>query len=153
MRIAKYRTELDEYKHNVLVRENAVNYACNKLDSPSEIADMFNNVFRLNHRAEEYAYMAAFSTKLKVLGVFEISHGNIDSTHINPREVFIRLLLSGAAKFVICHNHPSGDSFPSPEDLEVTKRLTKCADLMGIQFTDHIIIGDSYFSFKENGLL
>lgn len=153
MRITKYRTELDANRHNILVKESAVNYACDRLDSPSAITGMFNSVFGLNRMAEEYVYMTAFSSAFKVLGVFEISHGNVHASLIRPREVFIRLLLSGAVSFVICHNHPSGVCTPSKEDIEMTDRLKRCAGLMGVPFTDHIIIGSSYYSFKENGLL
>lgn len=153
MRITKYRTELDANRHNILVKESAVNYACESLNNPSAIACMFNTVFGLDRMAEEYVYMTAFNTQFKVLGVFEISHGNVHASPISPREVFIRLLLSGAANFVICHNHPSGLCIPSKEDIEMTDRLKRCADLMGVPLTDHIVIGSSYYSFKENGLL
>lgn len=153
MRITKYKTELDTNRHNVLVKEYAVHYACDNLDSPSAIATMFNNVFGLNRMAEEYVYMAAFDTQFKVLGVFEISHGSVNASIIHPREVFIRLLLSGATSFVICHNHPSGLCEPSEEDINMTERLNECADLMGTPLVDHIIIGDSYYSFSEHSLL
>lgn len=123
MRITKYRTELDSKRHNVLVKESAVNYACDKLDTPSAIAQMFNSVFGLDHMAEEYVYLAAFTTTCRVLGVFEVSHGTVNTTPANPREIFIRLLLSGASCFAVCHNHPSGDCTPSDEDIGLTKRL------------------------------
>lgn len=153
MRITKYRTELDTNRHNVLVKESAVNYACESLDNPSAIANMFNDVFRLNRMAEEYVYMLSFSSTYRVLGAFQISHGNINTSIVSSREIFICLLLSGAASFVLCHNHPSGICTPSEKDISVTKKLEKCAKLMEIQFTDHIIIGSSYYSFKENKLL
>lgn len=153
MRITTYRAELNADRHNVLVKESAVNYPCDKLDNPSSIVAMFNSAFGLSHMAEEYVYMIAFSSAFKVLGVFEISYGNINSSFIGSREVFIRLLLSGTANFVICHNHPSGVCIPSKEDIEITEKLKKCANLMKVQLIDHIIIGDSYYSFKENKLL
>lgn len=153
MRITKYRTELDANRHNVLVKESAVNYACESLNNSAAIATMFNSVFGLDRMAEEYVYMTAFSSAFKVLGVFEISHGSVSASLISPREVFIRLLLSGAANFVICHNHTSGLCTPSEKDIDMTKRLKKCADLMGVRFIDHIIIGDSYYSFQEHKLM
>ena len=153
MRITKYRAELDSERHNILVKESAVNYACDKLDNPCDIVKMFNSVFGLDHMAEEYVYLVAFSTTYRVLGVFEISHGTVNTTLASPREIFIRLLLSGASRFVICHNHPSGDCKPSCEDVGLTKRLQDCADLMGIKFADHIITGNGYYSFKEYNLL
>lgn len=153
MRITKYKTGLDSFRHTVLIKESAINYAYDKLDNPASIVKMFNDVFSLNNMAEEYVYMAAFSTAYRVLGVFEVSHGTVSTTTANPREIFIRLLLSGASCFVICHNHPSGDCKPSDDDIGLTKRLQECASLMGIIFTDHIITGDGYYSFKEHGIL
>jgi len=153
MKIIKYRTELDADRHNILVKESAVNYTCDRLDSPSAIVQMFNSIFGLNHMAEEYVYLAAFSTTYKVLGIFEVSHGTVNATPAGPREIFIRLLLSGASCFAICHNHPSGECIPSDDDIGFTKRLQECSVLMGITFTDHIIIGKNYYSFKENNLL
>lgn len=153
MRIIKYQAELDSKRHNILIKESAVNYACDRLDSPPVIVQMFNDVFSLNSMAEEYVYLTAFSTAYKVLGVFEVSHGTVRTTTASPREIFIRLLLSGASCFIICHNHPSGDCKPSDDDIGLTKRLQECASLMGITFTDHIITGDGYYSFKEHGIL
>ena len=153
MRIMKYRTGLDTRRHNVLIKESVVNYTCERLDSPASIARMFNDVFALSSMAEEYVYMAAFSTAYKVLGVFEVSHGTASTAVASPREIFIRLLLSGVSCFVICHNHPSGDCKPSDDDIGITKRLQECASLMGITFTDHIITGNGYYSFRENGIL
>lgn len=112
MRITKYRTGLDSGRHNVLIKESAVNYVCDRLDSLFVIVQMFNDVFDLSSMAEEYVYLAAFSAAYKVLGIFEVSHGTVRTTTANPREIFIRLLLSGASCFIICHNHPSGDCKP-----------------------------------------
>lgn len=153
MRITKYRTELNSHRHNILVKESAVNYACDRLDNPSDIVTMFNSVYGLNRMAEEHVYMAAFSTAYKVLGIFEVSHGTVNTAQASPREIFIQLLLSGASCFVICHNHPSGECTPSDYDIGFTKRLQECAVLMGITFTDHIITGRNYYSFKEDNLL
>jgi len=83
-----------------------------------------------------------------------ISIGTLESSILNPREIFKDALCANAASFVVLHNHPSGDPSPSNEDKEVTKRLERGSFLMGIPMLDHIIIGDNrYFSFKESGLL
>ena len=62
----------------------------------------------------------------------------------------MRLCLCGASSFMLIHNHPSGECTPSNEDIQITKRLEECGKLMNIELIDHIIIGDGYFSFKEN---
>lgn len=157
MRITKYKTMLDKDRKNILVKEKAVNYVteCNTLNMPIYVVDMLNSVFDLEHMAEEYLYAVAVDTKSHCLGVFEITHGTVDCSLISPREIFIRLLLCGAVGFFLVHNHPSGDTAPSRQDIEVAKRIKECADLIGIQFLDNIIVGaqDSYYSFYEHNRL
>lgn len=153
MRITKYRTELDENRHNVLVKESATNYNTDNLNNPELIVNVLNDCFSMNRLAEEHLYLIALDTKNKAVGVFEVSHGTVNTTLVNPREIFIRLLLVGASSFVISHNHPSGDCTPSKEDVQITRRLKECADMMGIMLLDHIIVGDGYSSLKESGYI
>lgn len=150
MRITKYRTELNENKHNVLVKEKAFNYQCDSLDNPKSIVKMLNEYFHLNKMAEEYLYMIALDTKCHPLGVFEVSHGTVNSSLVSPREVFIRAILCGATYIILSHNHPSGVVTPSKEDREVYKRIKESGKLIGIELLDNIIIGDGYYSFLEH---
>lgn len=150
MRITKYRTELNENKHNVLVKEKAFNYQCNNLSSPESIAELLNECFHLNKMAEEYLYMIALDTKYHPLGVFEVSHGTVNLSLVSPREVFIRAILCGATYIILSHNHPSGVVTPSKEDREVYKRIKESGKLIGIELLDNIIIGDGYYSFLEH---
>lgn len=155
MRITMYGVEFNNDKQNVLVKENAVNYACEfkAFDQPEKIVRMMNDIFRMNKKSEEYAYILALNTKTKLLGVFELSHGTVDMSLVSTREIFIRLLLSGATGFVLVHNHPSGDCEPSHEDILVTKKVKDSGKLIGINLLDHIIIGDEFYSFcKEDNL-
>lgn len=151
MRITLYNTELDENRHNVLVKEKAVNYSAESLNSPEAVTDMLNTVFRLNKQAEEHVYMIALNTKSKPLGVFKISHGAVDQSICSPREIFIRALLCGASGIILAHNHPSGDVTPSKEDMMVYKRIKEAGGLIGVNLLDNIIVGDYYFSFTEQG--
>ena len=71
-----------------------------------------------------------------------------------PREVFKVAILSNAYSILLAHNHPSGDTTPSQEDLNITKRIKSASEIMGIPILDHLIIGSNgYYSFKENGEL
>ena len=152
MRITTYKTELNQDNLNVLVKEKSCNCTgVETLNTPSLIAEMFNVVFRLNKQTEEYLYMIALDNKGKPLGVFEISHGMVNMTICNPREIFIKALLCGASGIVIAHNHPSGDTTPSKEDIESYNRLKEAGKLIGINVLDSIIVGDSYYSFMKNG--
>lgn len=149
MRITTYRTELNEDQHNVLVKENSCNCPVDSLRNPQSVTEMLNTVFRLNKQAEEYVYMIALNTKCKPLGVFEISHGTVDQSICNPREIFIKALLCGANGIILAHNHPSGDTTPSKNDIEVYQRIKEAGKIIGVNLFDNLVVGNGYFSFME----
>lgn len=149
MIVNKYRTELNEDKLNILVKESSVGYDFDgELNSPEKIVQMMNSLYNMRNMAEEYVYVLATDTRCNPLGVFEVSHGSVDCSVVNPREIFIRLLLCGATKFFLIHNHPAGSTHPSAEDIKLTERVKSAGELIGIRLLDHIIIGDSHFSFS-----
>lgn len=153
MRITTYKTELNKDNLNILVKEKSCNCTgVETLNTPLLTAEMFNVVFRLNKQTEEYLYMIVLDSKNKPLGVFEISHGAVNMTICNPREIFIKALLCGASGIVITHNHPSGDTTPSSEDIQSYNHLKEAGKLIGINVLDSIIVGESYYSFHENGI-
>ena len=93
------------------------------------------------------------NTKMQVESKSVISIGNIDSAPVHPREVFGPAIRRGAAAVVAAHNHPSGDPTTSAQDIEVTKRLIRASEILGIRFVDHVIVGNGRFiSMKEEGL-
>ena len=148
MRITKYSVEVRADGRNVLVKESARNYGeiSGGIDSKEKAKMLLDTMFRASYQAEEYVWLIALNTKLKPVGVFEVSHGTVDTSIVRPREIFVRLLLCGATGFIIAHNHPSGDTTPSSEDIDVTTRISECAKLMGLRFFDHVILGESVFS-------
>jgi DNA repair protein RadC len=83
-----------------------------------------------------------------------VASGTLNSTVVEPRDVFREAIVGGAAAVVAFHNHPSGDPTPSTEDEELTRRLKAAGILMGIDVLDHVILGDlRYCSLKEAGRL
>lgn len=145
MRINVYIVE----KENLLVKERGINYP-NSLNNPEDIVEMFNHLFRLDQKAEEYVYMLALNSNNKPLGVFEVSHGTVNLSLVSPREIYQRALLVGASSIILLHNHPSGCIRPSKEDKDITKRIYASGELLNVQLLDHIIVGSgSYFSFRE----
>ena len=92
------------------------------------------------------------NSKLQVESKAVISIGNLDSAPVHPREVFGPAVRRGAAAVIVAHNHPSGDPSPSPQDVEVTKRLIKASEILGIKLLDHVIVGNGRFtSMKSEG--
>ena len=156
MRIVKYRTKLTEDQKAVLEKEFTVNCpeVDRKLNSPEKVVSLAKYYLRLHEQTEEYVYMICTNNKLHMIGIFEISHGNVNSTVMGAREIFQKALLANAVSIFLMHNHPSGDPTPSHEDIEVTQRLIKAGEIVGVQVLDHLIIGrPGYVSLKEKGYL
>lgn len=155
VRMIKYKTRLTENKRVELEKEVSTNcpdlaYA---VRSPEDAVNIGKGFMRIHEEPEEYMYMICMNTKNKIIGVFEISHGSVNSSIVSPREVFQKALLANAVSIIVMHNHPSGDPTPSREDIEVTKRLVEAGKIVGVEVLDHIIVGDRYSSLKEKGYL
>ncbi|OGK25357.1 hypothetical protein A2954_02240 [Candidatus Roizmanbacteria bacterium RIFCSPLOWO2_01_FULL_37_12] len=103
---------------------------------------------------KEHFVLLSLDTRLQLIKINDISLGTINSTVVHPREVFKTAIDNLAASVIIAHNHPSGDSEPSPEDIALTRRLIDSANILGINMLDHIIVTkDSFVSLKSNNLL
>lgn len=155
MRITKYKTKLTEDKKVTLEKEVSVNRPDldRKLNSPDKVIRLARDFLHLHEQSEEYLYMVCLNVKLDVTSVFELSHGNVNSSIVGIREMFQKALLANAVNIIVMHNHPSGDCSPSREDIDITKRMVEAGNLLGVQVIDHLIVGDSYCSLKEKGYL
>jgi len=103
-------------------------------------------------RSVEQFGIVLLDTKHRVIRTLVLSVGTVDASIVHPREVFGAASAAGAAALVLFHNHPSGDPRPSPDDVELTRRLAAAGVLMGIDVIDHVILADvRYYSFKEEG--
>jgi DNA repair protein RadC len=102
---------------------------------------------------EEFRVML-LDAKQKLIWVETVSMGSLDKALVEPRDVFRPAITFNAASLVIVHNHPSGDTQPSEQDVLLTRELCMCGIILGIEVLDHIIIGvRDHVSFKERGLL
>ncbi|MCJ7665484.1 MAG: hypothetical protein MUO59_01955, partial [Actinobacteria bacterium] len=92
--------------------------------------------------------------KNKIIKEELISQGSLTSSVVHPREVLDPAIRGSAASVIFLHNHPSGDPEPSMDDIEITQRLCKSFDIVGINVLDHIIVGYAgYFSFKQKQMI
>ena len=109
---------------------------------------------RLRHFQQERFVLAMLDAKNKLIKDEIISIGTISSTLVSPRDIFKTALRYNAVNIIVLHNHPSGDSRPSKEDIDITGRLVSAGNILGLKVLDHIIIGDKeYYSFKEKGMI
>lgn len=124
------------------------------LSNPEEIADMCREVFRMGELAEERAVLFAMDSDSKVMGVFELSKANTDSTMVDIQSIFTRLLLCGLKRMILAHNHPSQNKKPSKYDIKATQKLKDACGIMDFRFLDHIIVTkSSMLSFFAEGLI
>lgn len=108
----------------------------------------------MRHMEQEELHLMMLNTKNVLIKDSLIFRGTVNMSVASPREMFIEALRYHAVHIILVHNHPSGDPSPSNEDMRLTAQVKEAGALLGIRLLDHIVIGDnSYFSFKERGIL
>lgn len=133
-----------------LVKERSVLYETRKISNPYDAYRLVKNFLADSDR--EKLVVVCLDTKSQPVSIEIVSIGTVNSAMVHPREVFKVAILTNASKIICFHNHPSGNTNFSKEDEDITKRLQKCSEILGIELVDHIVVGDDdkYFSFKEN---
>ena len=120
------------------------------VQSPQDASDLVMEELRYLDR--EVMRLLILDTKHQVIATPIVSVGTLNASMVHPREIFKDCIRRSAAAVIVVHNHPSGDPSPSSDDIQVTKRLRRAGEILGIDVLDHIIIGDNRFvSLKEEG--
>ena len=154
MRIKLLKTKLNESKIPYAKIISEWNYKNIKFTMPNLIVDMMNDIFNIKNETEEYTYLLCFSSQMSLIGIFELSHGAINCSICNSREVMFKALMCNSAKIAIVHNHPSGFSNCSNSDIATAKEIKEAGKIIKLPMVDFIIVGDNNFcSFLEQGLL
>jgi len=116
--------------------------------------DAFKALERYKNKRNEHFFVITLNGAHEVIAVRIVSIGLLNRTVVHPREVFIHAIRDNSAAVICVHNHPSGALTPSPEDLEITRRLRDAGELLGIAMLDHLIISKyGYYSMVESGHL
>ena len=128
----------------------APSYKSKELANPEKVYRLIKSKLKDYHK--EHFYMIALNSRGH--SIAEVSVGSLDTSIVHPREVFAEAIKNRAASVIFAHNHPSGNTEPSSDDLVTTKRLVEAGKIMGIEVADHIIVTkNSYLSFKEERLI
>lgn len=123
-----------------------------KISSPADVYRLVEP--ELRYEKKEHFICLFLNTKNIVITKELIAVGSLNSCIVHPREVFRQAIKRCSASIICIHNHPSGNPEPSPEDLEITKRLITAGNIIGIDMLDHVIIGyQRYISLAERGLM
>lgn len=120
-----------------------------KIISPADALPFINHY---SDRKQEHFLCISLNGAHEVIRVRVVSMGLVNRTLVHPREIFSDPLKDRAAAVLIAHNHPSGNTEPSQEDIDITRRIKNAGVILGIELLDHIIFTENaYYSFLEEG--
>ena len=136
-----------------LVKESDTRYN-ESVTGSQAVVELLRNI-GLDREPEEVVMLLCFNNRNKIVGVHEISRGTVNASICVPRDVYKRALLNNANGIIVCHNHPSGETDPSREDMDTAKALKEAGKLLKISLLDFIVLGESgeYRSFENAGIL
>jgi DNA repair protein RadC len=120
-----------------------------KMSTPTSVALTCADMRELS---QESFQILLLDTKNRIMDRVMISLGILDASIVHPREVFRPACIAGCGAIICVHNHPSGDTTPSAEDVKITTQLIEAGKILGIRVLDHVIIGDGHHSMRESGV-
>ena len=127
-------------------------YSNKKITSPKDLADIFMPLLR--DELKERFIVVCLNSANKIIKFETISIGSLNSSIVHPREIFKAAIENSSASLILLHNHPSGNSEPSNEDISITKKIADAGKILDIPIFDHLIIaGNTFTSFVEKRLL
>ena len=113
--------------------------------------DVVPVLLKYKNKQQEHFIVITLNGASAIIKTRVITKGLLNRALVHPREVFRPAIADNAMAIIIAHNHPSGNSSPSPEDKNITERLKQAGDVLGIQVLDHIIIGrDDWWEWRES---
>ena len=125
-----------------------------KVNNPEMVADVISAIIKSydeHEKNKEHFYSIGMNNKNVIQYIDLVSIGTVSETLVHPREVFVYAISKQVSSIIIAHNHPSGETHPSAEDISTTERLVESGKILGIPVIDHVIVGDGYCSLKESG--
>lgn len=104
--------------------------------------------------AEEHVYALYLDTELKLISFCEVTHGSATNSLFGIREILQRALLFGATQIILTHNHPSGNTEPSGQDISATQKLKDACKIIGVILVDHLVVGKTdYTSLRTKKII
>lgn len=141
-----YKIKIVTCEQKVLYEEKVKNNV--KMNNISTVAGFM--IDKIGNCDREHLVTVGLNTKGEI-NYFEINHiGSLNSSVVHPREIFKNAIISNCSSVIIAHNHPSGNTTPSKEDISVTMNMAEAGKILGIELLDHLIItANSFYSFKK----
>lgn len=130
-----------------MVCEKTYEYDNTKINSTLDVIDFINKQEDIANNAEENVYCIAMNNKNQIISFSQIAKSGVNLCNFDTKTLFKTILLCNANKFILIHNHPSGDCTPSKHDFDATKKIQESSKLLGLEFLDHVVVAqDGYAS-------
>lgn len=140
-----------KFYHVKVVKEGRPIYA-KAISTPADLVGFFKK--KIGNQTQEHFVGVYLNARNMPIGWRCLSIGSLTVAVVHPREVMLPAIKLSAASIILAHNHPSSDTSPSKEDIELTSQIVEAGKIMGIEILDHLIITDGqYLSFREEGIL
>jgi DNA repair protein RadC len=124
------------------------------ITTSKEAEDIFRNIWSDGMEFREEFYMLLLNRANRLKGWYKVSEGGTTGTVVDPKIIFSVALKCHACGIMVAHNHPSGNTSPSRQDIDLTKKLTAGGKFLEISVLDHLILTtDKYLSFADEGLI
>lgn len=109
------------------------------------VFDFATNILKIQNEPQELLYLLSLNTKNQIVSFVELAKGGLNMCALELCEIFKTVFLSNSNKFILIHNHPSGDPTPSKNDINFTKKIIESSKIINCNFLDHLVIGDNNF--------
>lgn len=119
-----------------------------QIRSPEDIAEIY--IPKLRDKVQEEFYVVCLSTANKIIKHEIISTGSLDMSIVHPREIFKAAITNNSKSIFLIHNHPSGNTQPSNEDITLTRKIVEAGKILDIRVLDHLIVGNKGFTSLAN---
>ena len=140
-----------------LVKDRRVSFSQRQLNNSAQAQPLIRKLIETQGQPDREQFcVLLLNAKNEIIGLNIVSTGDLSSATVHPREVLKSAILANACAMVLCHNHPSEDLAPSPEDIAITERIIRASKVIGIQVHEHLIIStqsDQYYSFADSGMI
>jgi len=140
-----------------LVKDKHVAFEQCQLNNSQQAQTLIRQLIKTQGQPDREQFcVILLNAKNKIIGLNIVSIGDLSSATVHPREVLKPAILANSCAMILCHNHPSDDLLPSPEDIAITKRIVHASKIIGIHVHEHLIISmedEKYYSFADKGLI
>ncbi|MBT3630481.1 MAG: DNA repair protein RadC [Candidatus Marinimicrobia bacterium] len=149
-------SQIKDIPDNVIREEYARRFqkqAGEQLKSAGASAEHLRSFLDAYPKDQEHFCVVFMNAQNQIIETEVISSGSLATAAVFPREIVKRLLALEAGAVIVGHNHPSGETMPSNSDRALTKKLATALEAIDVSLLDHLVIGDGFYSFSDQGLL